>query len=161
DQYLAQLAAQTANVQALEKAIAAQRSNVAAAAANVSRLQEVQGYRFVKAPFDGVVTVRNVDVGALVSTGSTLLYRVAQIGKLRAYINVPQTSASSVHTGQSASFTVSNFPGRTFRGNVTRMANALDPANRTMLVEADVPNADEALFPGTYAEVDLGASATN
>src|SRR5262249_26890922 len=134
DQYQTQFAAQNANVVALEKAITAQRSNVAAAKANLSRLQEGQGYRLVKAPFDGVVTVRSVDVGALVNTGSTLLFRIAQIDKLRTYINVPQTSASSVRVGQPAVLTVSNLPGRVFHGNVARTANALDPANRTMLV---------------------------
>lgn len=161
DQYQAQLVAQNANVQALEKAIVAQRSNVAAAKANLARLQEIQGYRVVKAPFDGVITSRNVDVGALVNTGSTLLYRVAQVDRLRAFINVPQTSASSVHVGQSAVLTVSNLPGRSFRGRVSRTANALDPANRTMLVEVDVPNADGTLFPGVYTEVDLNIAKSN
>ena len=161
DQYQAQFAAQNANVLALEKAITAQRSNVAAAKANLSRLQEVQGYRLVKAPFDGVVTVRSVDVGALVNTGSTLLFRIAQTDKLRTYINVPQTSASSVRVGQPAVLTVSNLPRRVFHGNVARTANALDPANRTMLVEVAVPNPDGALFPGSFAEVTLSASRTN
>jgi RND family efflux transporter MFP subunit len=161
DQYQAQLAAQTANVQALEKAVSAQRSNIAAARANLARLQEVQGYRLVKAPFDGVITVRNVDVGALVSTGTTLLYRIAQIERLRTYVNVPQASANSVHVGQPAVLTVSNFPGRTFHGTVTRTANALDPASRTMLVEVDVPNTDGALFPGMYSTVDLSGSRPN
>src|SRR5215831_6748226 len=161
DQYEAQFTAQQANVQALEKAVAAQRSNIAAAKANVARLQEVESYRLVKAPFDGVITVRNVDVGALVSTGSTLLYRIAQIEKLRTFVNVPQASANSVLVGQAAVLTVSNFPGRSFRGTVTRTAKALDPATRTMLVEVDVPNGDGALFPGTYAEVDLSGSRPN
>jgi len=102
DQSRAQLAAQDANVQALEKAILAQRSNLAAAKANLARLQELQGYRLVKAPFDGVITLRNVDVGALVSTGNTLLYRIAQIGTLRTYVNVPQAYVTAVRVGQSA-----------------------------------------------------------
>ena len=161
DQSRAQLAAQDANVQALEKAILAQRSNLAAAKANLARLQELQGYRLVKAPFDGVITLRNVDVGALVSTGNTLLYRIAQIGTLRTYVNVPQAYVTAVRVGQSAALTVSHFPGRSFQGTVARTANALDPATRTMLVEVDVPNADGALFPGTYAEVDLSGSRTN
>jgi RND family efflux transporter MFP subunit len=161
DQYQAQLAAQTANVQALEKAVSAQRSNITAAKANLARLQEIQSYRFVKAPFDGVITVRNVDVGALVSTGTTLLYRIAQIERLRTYVNVPQASANSVHVGQPAVLTVSNFPGRTFHGTVTRTANALDPASRTMLAEVDVPNADGSLFPGMYSSVDLSGSRPN
>jgi RND family efflux transporter MFP subunit len=161
DQYQAQLAAQDANVQALEKAILAQRSNLAAVRANRARLEDVQGYRIVKAPFDGIVTVRNVDVGALVSAGSTLLYRVAQIGTLRTYVNVPQASVNAVRVGQAATLTVSHLPGRSFRGTVARTANALDPASRTMLVEVDVPNGDGALFPGTYAEVDLSGSRPN
>ena len=161
DQYEAQFTAQQANVQALEKAVAAQRSNIAAAKANLVRLQEVESYRLVKAPFDGVITVRNVDVGALVSTGSTLLYRMAQIEKLRTYVNLPQDSANSIHVGQPAVLTVSNFPGRTFHGTVTRTANALDPASRTMLVEVDVPNSDRSLFPGMYADVDLSGARSN
>ena len=161
DQYQAQLAAQVANVQALEKAALAQRSNLAAVNANLARLQELQGYRLVKAPFDGVITLRNVDVGALVSTGNTLLYRIAQAGTLRTYVNVPQASVNSVRVGQAATLTVSHFPGRSFRGTVTRTAKALDPASRTMLVEVDVPNADGALFPGTYADVDLSGSRAN
>jgi RND family efflux transporter MFP subunit len=161
DQYQAQLAVQTANVQALEKAVSAQRSNVTAARANLARLQEVQGYRLVKAPFDGIITLRNLDAGALVTTGNTLLYRIAQTQTLRTYVNVPQTNANAVRVGQSAILTVSNFPGRTFLGTVTRMANALDPSSRTMLVEIDVPNADATLLPGTYADVSLSASRSN
>ena len=105
DQYQAQYQAQIAGVQALEKAVAAQRSNVAAAEANVARLDEVQSYRVVKAPFDGVVTLRNVDVGALVNAGNTLLFRIAQTGTLRTYVNVPQTNASSIRPGQAAQLT--------------------------------------------------------
>jgi RND family efflux transporter MFP subunit len=154
----AQFVAQTANVQALEKAIAAQRSNVAAAKANVARLQDVQSYRVVKAPFEGVITLRNVDVGALVSTGTTLLYRIAQIGTLRTYVNVPQDNANSIHLGQPAQLTLSNFPGRRFSGKVARTASSLDPSSRTMLVEVDVPNSDGVLFPGMYADVDLSGA---
>jgi RND family efflux transporter MFP subunit len=161
DQYQAQLTSQNANVQALEKAVLAQRSNVAASQANVARLQEVQGYRVVKAPFDGVVTVRNVDVGALVNTGSTLLFRIAQTGTLRSYVNVPQANASSVHVGQMARLTLTNLPGRRFLGTVARTANALDPSSRTMLVEVAVPNADGVLFPGEYAEVDLSGGRSD
>jgi RND family efflux transporter MFP subunit len=161
DQSRAQLAAQDANVQALEKALLAQRSNLAAAKANLARLQQLQGYRVVKAPFDGVITLRNVDVGALVSTGTTLLYRIAQIGTLRTYVNVPQAYVTAVRVGQPATLTVSHLPGRRFNGTVARTANALDPATRTMLVEVAVPNADGALFPGAYAEVDLSGSRTN
>jgi len=155
DQYQAQYQAQVAGVQSLEKAVAAQRSNVAQAEANVAHIDEVQGYRLVKAPFAGVVTLRNVDVGALVSAGNTMLFRIAQTGTLRIYVNVPQTNASTIRPGQAARLKVSNLPGREFTGTVVRTANALDPASRTMLVEVQVPNADGALLPGMYAQVQL------
>ncbi len=161
DQYQSQYQAQLAGVQALEKAIAVQRANIAAAEANVTRLDQMQAYRVVKAPFAGVITLRNVDVGALVNTGSTLLYRIAQTDTLRTYVNVPQTNASSIHAGQPARLTVTNLPGRTFTGTVARTANALDPTSRTMLVEVQVPNADGALLPGMYSQVDLSSPRPN
>jgi RND family efflux transporter MFP subunit len=155
DQYQAQYKAQTANVEALQKAVAAQRSNLAAAQANVARLEELVSYLEVKAPFEGVITMRNVDVGALVNAGNTLLFRIAQTGTLRTYINVPQSEASFVRTGQPALLSVPNLPGRHFGGSVARTANALDPGSRTMLVEVQVPNPEGVLLPGMYAEVDL------
>ena len=160
DQYQAQYQAQVAGVQALEKAVSAQRSNVAQAEANVAHMDEMQGYRLVKAPFAGVITLRNVDVGALVSAGNTLLFRIAQTGTLRTFVNVPQTNAGTIRPGQSARLKVSNLPGRQFIGSVARTANALDPASRTMLVEVQVPNADGALLPGMYAQVQLNDART-
>jgi RND family efflux transporter MFP subunit len=155
DQYQAQYQAQVAAAQSLEKAVSAQRSNVAQAEANVAHMDEMQGYRVVKAPFAGVITLRNVDVGALVSAGNTLLFRIAQTGTLRTFVNVPQTNASTIRPGQGARLKVSNLPGREFTGSVARTANALDPTSRTMLVEIQVPNADGALLPGMYAQVQL------
>jgi RND family efflux transporter MFP subunit len=155
DRNQAQYQALVAGMQSLEKAIAVQRSNVAAAEANVARLERIQGYRVVKAPFDGVITLRNVDTGALVTAGNTLLFRIAQTGTLRTYVNVPQTDSSSVRTGQAARLSVSNLPGKTFMGAVARTASSLDPASRTLLVEVHVPNHNGALFPGMYARVDL------
>jgi RND family efflux transporter MFP subunit len=161
DVYQAQYQAQMAGVHALEKAIAAQQSNVAAAQANLSRLESMSGYRLVKAPFAGVITLRNVDVGALVSAGSTLLFRIAQMDTLRTYVNVPQSNASFVRRGQTASLRVSNLPGRVFTGTVARTASSLDPNSRTMLVEVHVPNSDGALLPGMYAQVSLGSTRSN
>jgi RND family efflux transporter MFP subunit len=155
DRYQAEYRALVAARQALEKAVAMQKSNVTAAEANLARLDKIQSYRLVKAPFDGVITLRNIDVGALVNTGNTLLFRIAQIGTLRTYVNVPQTNASAVRVGQAAMLSVSNLPGRRFAGTVARTANALDPASRTLLVEVHVPNPDRALLPGMYARVDL------
>ena len=161
DQYQAQSQAQAANLDALEQAVSAARSNVAAAEANLSRLNEIQGYRIVKAPFEGVITLRNVDVGALVNAGGTLLYRIAQTRVLRTYVNVPQTNADSIHAGQPAQLTVSNLPGRRFMGTVARTANSLDPNSRTMLVEVQVPNSAGVLLPGMYAQVDLSSARTD
>jgi RND family efflux transporter MFP subunit len=161
DQYQAQYRAQLAGVQSLEKAIAAQRSNVSAAEANEARLEKMQGYLVVKAPFKGVITLRNVDVGALVNLGSTLLFRIAQTGTLRTFLNVPQSNASSIHAGQAAQLTVSNMSGRRFSGTVVRTANALDPNSRTLLVEVQVPNTDGALLPGMYAQVNLSSTRSN
>jgi len=157
DQYQAQYRAQVANVQSLEKAVAVQRSNVSAAEANQIRMEKVQGYLVVRAPFDGVITLRNVDTGALVNAGGTLLFRIAQTRMLRTYVNVPQVNASSIHLGQPALLTVSTLPGRQFAGTVARTANALDPTSRTLLVEVQVPNGDGSLMPGMYARVDLSS----
>ena len=142
----------------LEEAIAAQRSGVAAATANLSRLQELQSYLVVKAPFDGVITLRNLDVGALVTAGETLIYRIAQIDPVRTYVNAPQADANSIHPGQTARLTVSNLPGRVFAGVVARTANSLDTNSRTMLVEIHVPNKEGVLYPGMYAQVDLNSN---
>ena len=161
DQYQTQYQSRVANVRALEKAIAVQRSNIAAADANLARLVEMQSFKTVKAPFDGVITLRNVDAGALVNTGSTLLFRIAQTGTVRIYVNVPQVNASTVRPGQPARLRVSNLPGRFFPGTVARTANALDPASRTMLVEVHAPNPGGVLLPGLYAQVGLRNAREN
>jgi RND family efflux transporter MFP subunit len=160
DQYQAEYQSRLANVQALEKAIAYQRSGISVAEANVNRLERMQSYRLVKAPFDGVITLRNIDVGALVNAGNTLLFRIAQTDTVRVYVSVPQSHASSVKPGQPATLAVSNLPGREFQGKVARSAGALDPASRTLLVEIQVNNADKALLPGMYAQVNLSGART-
>jgi RND family efflux transporter MFP subunit len=158
EQYHTQYQSKIASVNALEKAVAVQRGNIAAAEANLARLQEMQGYRMVKAPFDGIITLRNVDVGALVNVGSTLLFRIAQTGTVRIYVNVPQMNASFVRLGQLARLHVTNLPGRYFTGAVARTANSLDPASRTMLVEVQARNPDGALLPGMYAQVEFSSA---
>jgi RND family efflux transporter MFP subunit len=155
DQAQAQYNSKLAALESLEKAIDVQRANIAAVQSNLGRLEKMQAYCVVQAPFDGVITLRNVDVGALVNSGSTLLYRIAQVGTLRTYINVPQAYAGSVKAGQPAMLTVSNLPGREFMGEVARNANALDPSSRTLLVEVHVPNPTNVLLPGMYAQVEL------
>lgn len=155
DNYQAQFQAQSANARAQERAVAAARSNIEAARANLERLNQVQGYRQVRAPFAGVITLRNVDTGALISTGQTLLYRVAQMGTLRTYVNVPQTFADVIRPGVEAQVTVTDLAGRVFHGKVARSSNALDPSSRTLLTEILIPNNDGALLPGMYAQVSL------
>jgi RND family efflux transporter MFP subunit len=161
DTYQAQYASQQANVQALEKAVAAARSNVGAARANLDRLIQLKSYQTVRAPFAGVITVRNVDTGALVTDSSTLLFRIAQTDFLRTYVNLPQTDADSVHPGQTATLTVPELPGRKFTGKIARTANALDPATRTLLTEVQVANSAGTLMPGMYAQVDLSVPRKN
>src|SRR5580704_645619 len=155
DTYQAQYQAQQSNVQALEKAIAAAKSNVAAADANLARLNQLLAYQTVRAPFAGVITLRNVDSGVLVTEGSTLLFRIAQTDRLRTFLNVPQADAGSVRVGQKATLTIPDLGGRKFTGTVTRTANALDPATRTLLVEVQVSNESGLLLPGMYAQEDL------
>jgi RND family efflux transporter MFP subunit len=157
----AQWEASVANVQALDKAIGAARSNAAAAEANLARLNDLLGYLMVRAPFAGVITVRNVDTGALVNEGSTLLFRIAQTDRLRTYVNVPQSDADSVRVGQKATLLVSDLGGRKFTGTVARTANALDPATRTLLVEVQIDNGGGVLLPGMYTQVDLSVPRKN
>lgn len=157
DQAQAQYNSKLAALEALERAIDVQRANVIAEQSNLERLQKLQSYCLVQAPFDGVITVRNVDVGALVTSGNTLLYRIAQMGTLRTYINVPQAYADAIKPGEPAILTVSNLPGREFPGQVARTADALDPSSRTLLVEVRVDNASNLLLPGMYSQVELRA----
>jgi len=161
DQYQSQYQSRMAALESLEKAVGVQHSNVAASEANLARIERMQSYLVVKAPFDGVITLRNVDVGALVNSGSTLLFRIAQTSTLRTYLNVPQEQASSVRAGQPARLSVSNLPGRQFTGAVARTANSLDPTSRTLLVEVHVPNREGALLPGMYARVELVSPRTD
>jgi RND family efflux transporter MFP subunit len=150
-----QYSAQQANVQALGKAVAAARGSESALQANLGRFNDLKSYLTVRAPFAGVITVRNIDVGALVNEGSTLLYRIAQTDRLRTYLNVPQSDSGSVRVGQHATLSVPDLGRRKFSGLVTRTANALDPASRTLLAEVQVDNSGAALMPGMYSEVDL------
>lgn len=155
DKYRLEYQSRSAGVRALEKALNVQRSSVSVAEANVARMENLKAYKIVKAPFDGVITLRNLDAGALVSAGNTLLFRIAQTQKLRTYVSVPQTWVSSVRTGQTATIRASGLPGREFIGTVVRTANALDPTSRTLLVDVNVPNSEGVLLPGMSVQVDL------
>ena len=161
DNYRAQYEAQSANVQALEKAVAAARDNVSGAEANVGRLLDLQAFKMVRAPFSGVITLRNVDVGTLITESNTLLFRIAQTNILRTYVNVPQVNADAVRVGQEAQIRVADLQGKQFTGKVTRTSNSLDPATRTLLAEIQVPNQGGSLLPGMYAQVNLTTARSN
>jgi RND family efflux transporter MFP subunit len=128
-------------------------------AANVNRLEDLQSFQKVYAPFDGVVTARNTDIGALVSAGvngtGKELFHLAAISKLRVFVSVPQTYSRASRPGAVAAITVAEFPGRTFRGVVARTANSIDPASRTLLTEVDIDNPSGELLPGAYVSVHL------
>lgn len=150
-----------AQANAQNKAIDVAKSNAAAVEANLARLNDVVGYQQVRAPFAGVITLRNVDAGALVNEGNTLLFRIAQTDRLRTYLNVPQADAEAVRAGQKATLTSPDLPGRKFPGSVARTANALDPATRTLLVEVQMENTGRALMPGMYTQVELAVPRRN
>jgi RND family efflux transporter MFP subunit len=131
-------------------------STVDSAQANVQRLEQLQSFEKIYAPFTGVVTARNVDVGQLINAGAgTLMFRLSAIDVLRVYVNVPQIYSQSAVPGSTAKLTLSEFPGQSFTGKLVRTARAIDPASRTLLVEFDVDNRDGKLLPGAYTEVHM------
>ena len=130
------------------------------AQANLKRLQDLQSFQRIYAPFEGVITARNTDVGALIDSGSSggtrsELFHIAQPNRLRVYINVPQNYSQLAKPGMKADLTLSEFPGKRFQGTLVRTANAIDPVSRTLLVEISVPNPTGQLFTGSYAEVHM------
>ncbi|HMC46227.1 MAG TPA: efflux RND transporter periplasmic adaptor subunit [Caballeronia sp.] len=141
----------------------AKRAMLQSAQANVQRLSELVSYEKVSAPFDGVVTARNVDVGALVTAGGSPglaampgeLFHVEQTDTLRVFVDVPQNDAPYVTPGTEVYLSVQQYPGRRFAAKVVRSAGAIDPVSRTLHVEVDVDNHDSALLPGAYAQVHL------
>lgn len=155
--------AREADVAAAQASIAAAQANVMANRANVGRLQQLQGFEQVVAPFDGVITARNVERGDLVTTGSAAvgkpLFAIAQSGTLRIRIDVPQSEAVNIQDGQKASIDVKERMGREYTGTIVRSADALDSAARTMLTEVQVDNRDGSLLPGMYAQVRLTLAA--
>jgi len=131
-------------------------ANVAQADANVQRLRQLEGFKRVVAPFAGVITKRNVDVGDLIDAGSNrVLFQLAQTDPLRVYVNVPQAYAQLVKPGQKVQVTQAELRGRAFAGEVARTSASIDAASRTMQVEVALPNRDGALLPGAYVQVSL------
>ena len=136
----------------------AKKGTLDAARFNVARLEKMQSFQKVYAPFDGIVTARNVDVGALIDAGSSggpakELFHVAQADRLRVYVNVPQAYAQEVKAQQSAFLTLTETPAKHYPGTVARTSGAVDQQQRTMLVEVDVDNRNGDLLPGAYAQV--------
>jgi len=126
--------------------------------AAVQRLEALEDFKLLKAPFAGIVTARNTDIGSMVNAGSgNALFTVARIKPLRVYINVPESMAHEVNVGDSADLKFDEFPQKTFAGKVVRAAGAIDPISRTLLTEVDVPNEDAQLFPGAYMQVHLSS----
>jgi RND family efflux transporter MFP subunit len=135
---------------------ASTQAQVQAAKANVQRLKELSGFEKVVAPFDGVVTARNTDVGQLINAGSSSgpeLFRIADTKRLRLYVRVPQTYAAQMQPGVTAKLSFPDRPGKPYVAKLERTANALDAASRTLLAEMIVDNSNNELLPGAYVEV--------
>lgn len=157
DEKQAALEVRTADAAAAEANVQAARENIVANQAALQRLRELQAFRQVRAPFDGVITSRNVELGSLVSAGSSTsireMFRLAQSDMLRVFVNVPQSEAAEIRIGLACRIEVEEHPGRQFSGKVARTANSLDVLSRTLLTEVRTPNPDGALLPGMYATV--------
>ena len=137
----------------------AMKATVDSNMSNVRRLEELQGFQKIYAPFDGVITARNTDIGALINSGASTpaqeLFHLAAINTLRVFVAVPQLYSQAVRPGATASLTLDEFPGKIFTGTIARNSNSIDPASRTLLVEVDVDNRAGQLLPGAYVLVHL------
>jgi RND family efflux transporter MFP subunit len=137
------------------------QATVNSAEAAVLRLEALEDFKVLKAPFEGIVTTRNTDIGGMVNAGAgNPLFVVARIKPLRVYINVPESMRRNVAVGDSAELKFDEIPGRTFAGKVVRTAGAIDPTSRTLLTEVDVPNENSQLFPGAYMQVHLSTGSS-
>lgn len=150
----------------------ARNAEVSSAQANVRRLEELVSFEKIVAPFDGVVTARNLDVGQLVTTGGSTttpgagivtgnkpMFEVSAVQSLRVYVNIPQVYAPDAKNGVTATLTLPQYPGRSFKGKLVRTSDAVDPATRTLLGEVEVENRSGELLPGSYTQVHLNVSS--
>jgi RND family efflux transporter MFP subunit len=142
-------------LQAQQAAVGVAQSNIEAQEAQIRVLGQEKAYQRVVAPFDGVITQRNIDNGSLVTSGSTFMFTLMHPDVIRTQVFVPQDQAFGVGPGVEAVMRVPEIPNRSFPGKVTRIANALQPGSRTLLTEIDVPNPDWTLSPGIYCTVEL------
>jgi RND family efflux transporter MFP subunit len=141
----------------------AKKAMVDSATFNVRRLEETQRFQKVYAPFDGIITARNIDIGALINAGGSPpakeLFDIAATKQLRVYINVPQAYSRDVKPGGRAELTLAEFPGRRFAGKIVRSSDSIDPASRTLLTEVDVDNPAGELLPGAFLSVHVKLSS--
>jgi len=141
----------------------AKRAIVQSGEANVRRLEELESFKHIYAPFSGVITRRNVDIGTLINAGNTgasqQLFFLAQTDPIRVFVNVPEAYASSIRAGLGAYLELTQYPGQKFQGKVVRTAESIDLATRTLLTEVDVPNKQGLLLPGGFAQVHLEVRA--
>jgi RND family efflux transporter MFP subunit len=139
--------------------LAGMKAAADASAANVRRLEQLQSFERIYAPFDGVITQRNTDVGDLIDAGASAqprqLFHMAAIGDLRVYVPVPEVYAPAARVGASTDLTLDEYPGETFRGKLVRTSESIDASSRTLLVEVDVENPENKLLPGAYVFVHL------
>jgi RND family efflux transporter MFP subunit len=170
DRYQALLSKHAVAQQDADNAVGSYNANKAivdADRANVQRYEALVSFEKVYAPFDGIITARNTDIGDLINAGSnavakTDLFHIVQAGMLRVYVNVPEEYSQGVKVGQaSADIVLAEFPGRRFAGKLVRTANAINATTRTLLVEIDVPNPSDTLLSGSYAEVHLKVPSQN
>ena len=142
-----------------QSTLAQSQADLAAATAEVGRLQELEHFKSVVAPFSGVITRRNIDVGALVDAGSEgagkELFMLAKVDVLKTYVYVPESYSQRIHAGQQVKVTLAELSGQTFSGTVARTSDAIDTTTRSMQIEVDLPNPTEVLKPGAYADVEF------
>ena len=163
DRYTGLLKTNAVSKQDVDNAVGTYNANAAiveANQANVKQLQALKSFQRIYAPFDGVITARNTDIGDLINSGSsstakTDLFHIAQPGKLRVYVNVPEAYSQGVKVGMTADLSLAEFPGRKFQGTLVRTAEAINMTTRTLLIEIEVPNPTGTLLTGSYAEVHL------
>jgi RND family efflux transporter MFP subunit len=157
DQRKADLEVKQAQVEHADASLATAQDTIRASQANLNRLEQLKAFARVTAPFDGVVTARNVDIGTLINAGTKEMFRVARIDLLRIFVQVPQTYVASIHEGQSAELRVDEQRGTVFPAKVTNISNSLDAGSRAMLVILQTPNPGGRLYPGMYAQVRFSA----
>jgi RND family efflux transporter MFP subunit len=139
--------------------LSAVKAAAESSAANVRRLEQLQSFEKIYAPFDGIITARSTDIGALIDAGASTqpreLFHITAIRTLRVYVSVPEVYSRAARSGAPASLTLDEFPRQTFHGTIVRNANSIDIASRTLLVEVDVDNPTGQLLPGAYVFVHL------